>query len=112
MKHGKERERYILGGVNLSYLELFKRAGQVAEKKFRLYPMPLWIMLVASWIMLRLAEITGKPPAITPGWVKKYNHNWQLSSEKAVVELGYMITPFEEAVKKTLSYYKTAENEK
>jgi hypothetical protein len=49
-------------------------------------------------------HITGIPPLITVSFVKKYLHNWKLSSNKAVHELGYKITPFSEGVNKTINW--------
>ena len=35
-----------------------------------------------------MAEKFGRQPMITPGWVRKYNYEWRVSSEKAKKELG------------------------
>jgi farnesol dehydrogenase len=48
------------------------------------------------------ARVTGIPPLITPAWIRKYLNHWNLSSEKAVSQLGYKITPFKTGVMKTL----------
>lgn len=105
MEHGKHGERYVLGGENLTYLELFQRAGKVAGCDYRLFRMPLPVMLSAAWLMKLWAELTGKAPMITPGWVRKYSHNWSVSSEKAIRMLGYTITPYEEGVRKIIKHF-------
>jgi farnesol dehydrogenase len=43
---------------------------------------------------------------ITVPWVKKYMNHWSVSSEKAVKELGYRITPFTDGVSITLDWLK------
>jgi farnesol dehydrogenase len=61
-------------------------------------------MNLTSRIMLWQNSITGIPPAITPDFVKKYMVHWSLSSQKAVSELGYRITPFASGAKMTLEW--------
>lgn len=105
MEHGWHKARYILGGWNISYADLFRRAGEVHGRQQVLLPMPLPLMLSASAAMKGLAMVTGIEPLITPGWIRKYNHSWQLSSRLAVQKLGYTITPYETAVGRIIEYY-------
>ena len=105
MKTGKHGERYVLGGENMSYRELFLRAGGVAGCRYRLFRIPLPLMISAAWLMKQWAELTGRAPMITPGWVRKYSRNWSVTSEKAVKELGYEITPYEEGVKQIIKHF-------
>ncbi len=105
MQMGKDHQRYILGGENMDYRDLFKRIGAVAGTRHPLVPLPLPLMIVTAWIMKMGAEITGRSPLITPDWVRKYHHDWKLSSGKAGKELGYRITSFEEGVEQIMQYY-------
>jgi nucleoside-diphosphate-sugar epimerase len=104
-KNGRHGEKYILGGENLSYLEIFSRVAEVYGTKHALYSFPLPLMMVAVTFMKGIALITGKEPLLTPGWVRKYLHDWRLTSGKAIHELGYKITPFEEGIRKIINYY-------
>jgi len=106
MKKGKSGERYIIGGQNLSYNEFFETLGKVLGKNRFMIKIPLKIIMFISRIQLYLAELTGKPPVITPVWVKKYYHSWAISSNKAKNELGYQITPLPEGINKTLEWLK------
>ena len=36
--------------------------------------------------------------------IKKYNYNWEVSSKKAIDELGYSITPFEKGAEQTIQW--------
>jgi hypothetical protein len=56
-------------------------------------------------------RISGKPAIITGEWIDKYLKNWILSSDKAIKELSYKITPFGESVEKTVSWLKQTKNE-
>jgi NAD+-dependent farnesol dehydrogenase len=104
MKKGRAGESYILGGDNISYLDFFNMLAQITGKNLLQIRLPLWLMMAISGIMLHWANLTGMKPLITPEWVRKYNYNWELSSEKAIKELDYKTTPLNEGVLKTLMW--------
>jgi farnesol dehydrogenase len=104
MKHGKPGERYILGGDNVSFTELFNLLADLTGKDARLYKIPIPVMKLAAKVMEIRANLTGSPPILTPPWVKKYLYNWELSTEKAERELGYQPTPIEEGLGKTIDW--------
>ena len=106
MEKGRSGERYILGGVNVTFNELMSAIKKYSgiEKKLRHIPFP--VLNAVSHLMLWNAKITGKYPMITPDWVAKYKYDWALNSSKAVNELGYTIRPFEEGIKETVEWVK------
>jgi nucleoside-diphosphate-sugar epimerase len=104
MAKGRSGERYILGGVNATFnefMDLIKKHSGI-EKKLR--HVPFFILDAMSRLMLLNANITGKPPLITPDWVAKYKYNWELDSSKAINELGYRIRPLEEGIRQTVEW--------
>jgi nucleoside-diphosphate-sugar epimerase len=104
LEKGVAGERYILGGDNVSYKQLFKVISELSGRKYRLFRFPLNLMLFVSFIMLVMARVFGLKPLITPGWVRRYNYNWMLSSNKAREQLGYKITPLRDGINKTLDF--------
>jgi nucleoside-diphosphate-sugar epimerase len=104
MEKGRSGERYILGGENLNYRDLFDTVAGVTGKRRLLIPLPLKAMLLASNAAMLGWKLAKIQPFITPGLVKKFNHHWLVSSQKALDELGYQITPFREAAKVTLEW--------
>ena len=109
MEHGRAGERYLLGGDDATYHELFDTIAAIGGKKYKLIKMPLGVMLVFGKLQLFLAENFGKQPMITPGWVRKYLYKWSVSSAKAQEELGYKVTPLKEGIQKTVDWLKTEE---
>ena len=89
MLKGKPGERYVLGGENISYNQLFEFVREASGVSHRLFKIPLWIILAAAHLMKLISLISGRPPLIVPNLVRKFNHNWFVSSEKAIRELGY-----------------------
>jgi len=89
MEKGKNGERYVLGGENITYNQLFEITREASGIRKSLIKIPLWIMLLVARLMKFISMLTGKPPMIVPGLVRKFNHNWIVSSHRAISELGY-----------------------
>jgi farnesol dehydrogenase len=104
MERGRTGERYILGGENLTYLDLFEHLRKATGRKPFLLPLPLFLMLSLSRLMMAGHTLFGLRPLITPDWVKRYMYNWKLSTAKAERELAYRPHTFTTALEKTLSY--------
>ena len=106
MEKGRSGERYILSGVNASYNEFFDVLSKVSRKKATLYPLPVWLMMIAGYSIMGYSKITGNPPLLTPKWIKKYLYDWSLSCEKAQKELGYTYRSLEEGLHQTVNWIK------
>jgi nucleoside-diphosphate-sugar epimerase len=104
MQKGKAGERYILGGDHISYLQLFQFAREAGGVDYRLFRVPLWIMLAVAYLLEGISSLTGRPPLIVPGLVRKFNHNWIVSSDKAIRELGYQARSASEGIKQTVQW--------
>jgi farnesol dehydrogenase len=102
MERGRTGENYILGGENISYDTFFKMLKNISGKKRLLVRLPLSVMLSIAGISVSIARLTHTSPIITPAHVRKFNCNWNVSSQKAIEDLGYSITSFSEGLKKTL----------
>ena len=104
MERGKIGERYILGGENVSLKELFQTVDTLdGKKRFQLKIFWGVPMLIAYSLELQ-ARCLGIYPSVTPGWVRTFLVDWAFSCEKAERELGYTLTPFEEALRRTCGW--------
>lgn len=104
IEKGRSGENYILAGENVDYLTFFEVLSKISGKKYKLFKIPLLLMLPASSLMLIQARIFGTSPLIIPSLVKKFNDNFMLTSAKAEKELGYRPRSFEEGLKETLQW--------
>jgi len=104
MEKGNPGERYVLGGENISYNQLFQYTREASGIQQRLFKIPLWVMLTAASLMQLISKLTGRPPMIVPNLVRKFNHNWMVSSEKAIRELGYQPIRAKEGVRRTIEW--------
>jgi nucleoside-diphosphate-sugar epimerase len=101
MGRGTPGEGYILGGENVSIRDLMEKIGRLAgdTRPFRSIPSaPLARLAV---IAEALARITRTKPLLGSGLVRSLRTPWAFSSEKARRELGYTVTPFDEALRAT-----------
>lgn len=110
MEHGRAGERYLLGGDDATYFDLFDMIAEKGGKKYKLYKMPLSVMLGFARVQLFLATNFGRQPMITPGWVRKYLYKWSVSSNKAERELGYKITPLNEGIGQTVDWLRNQDS--
>jgi len=46
----------------------------------------------------------GIYPSVTPGWVEMFLRDWAYSSEKAIKQLDYKITPLKEGIRITYEW--------
>jgi nucleoside-diphosphate-sugar epimerase len=110
MEKGKAGERYILGGDNVDYLEFFKTLRKLTGKKHRMFKLPIGVLLTVSHTMMLFAKLFGIKPFITPPLIRKFNYQWNVSSEKASKELGYQPLTFEKGAIKTLEWLESQKN--
>jgi nucleoside-diphosphate-sugar epimerase len=104
MEKGRTGERYLLGGSNLSFNELFSIVKETSGCRHFLVKVPFFIGMSLAAVMLSMAKLTGRMPMITPGLLKRYNRHWAVSSEKAKTELGYDPVEFREGLRETLAW--------
>lgn len=104
MERGRTGERYILGGDNLTYLDMFAALRRATGRHPFLVPLPLPLMLFLSRLMMAGYHLLRLRPLITPDWVRRYMYDWKLSTAKAQKELGYHPLSFADALDRTLSY--------
>jgi len=104
MERGNPGERYVLGGENITYNQLFQYTREASGIQKRLFKIPLWVMLTAASLMQLISKLTGRPPMIVPNLVRKFNHSWMVSSEKAIRELGYQPINAKEGIRRTIEW--------
>ena len=102
LERGRPGPGYILGGANLTQEELFAHLAALTGRRAPRWVMPYWAGETAGALMLARARLTGHLPEVTPGVVRTFRHEWAYRSDRAAAELGYAVTPFAEALRRTL----------
>ncbi len=107
MKNGTSGEKYILGGENISYIDLFQKIRSLSGTKARIIQVPKFIVKLWAFMQWVQFELTNKEPFVTNKGIKQIFCNKIFSSEKAIRELGYHLTALEEGLQQTIQFLKT-----
>jgi len=105
-QRGKKGETYILGGENLSYLEAFTRIARLAGVKPPAIKAPKTLSRWVGYAGDLVEKITGHDQEINSVSVTYGNLKRFFSSQKAVSELGYTITPIEKGITDALAWFR------
>ena len=106
MEKGKTGNKYILGGINISYQQFFDSIRCISHCRGHI--IQLSKETIRRWAVLELMsyKITSIQPHFTVKSSAYIFNNYIFSSEKAIRELGYKITPLDEGLKKTIWFLK------
>lgn len=102
---GKAGERYVLGGENLSLLQILEMIDEITGKKSRRIRLSHNLVLPAAWLMEKAAMFTGKEPRATMDGVRMAKNQMFFSSAKAIRELNYRYRPAQEAIKDAILWF-------
>ncbi len=107
MERGHNGERYILGGENASFNAFFDLLSDISGLRISMVRLPVPLLWMAAYGMESWAKLTGRPPLLTPPWVRKYLYHWELSIEKARSGLGYRPLPLADGLDRTIEWLRT-----
>jgi dihydroflavonol-4-reductase len=103
---GRAGERYLLGGENLSYLQVAATIAAVAGVRRPRLVVPAGILRLAAPLVDLYNRVSWQPPAFSVEQVRLSGVNFFFDSGKAVRELGYRLLPFRGAVEKAFAWYR------
>jgi len=99
-ERGHPGERYILGGLNLTWAELIDRIAVMSGTTYPILVLPTEIAYAA-----RAQGGLRVPSPIAPDAFLLMAQNWRYSSRKARRELGYRTRPLERTLHDTIDWY-------
>ncbi|MEO6824229.1 MAG: hopanoid-associated sugar epimerase, partial [Nitrosospira sp.] len=103
--HGKPGERYILGGENMTLLQILQTIDEISGKQIKRFHLPLKLILPAAWLMEKMAMVTNIEPRATVDSIRMARKNMFFSSDKAIRELGYQYRPAVEALEDAMTWF-------
>lgn len=104
---GKTGERYILGGENLPYAEVFERIGRIAGAKTPTWNIPRALAAPLGWFGDLREAMSDAEPLINTMTVRYgYCKAFIFSSDKAKRELGYATRPLDDAIGDAIAWFR------
>jgi farnesol dehydrogenase len=102
LERGTIGGRYLLGGENAPQSRVFEIVARLTGRRVPArIPFPIADALGA--IEQLRVTLFGGVPLITRGAVEIFRHDWSLDSSEAARVLGYMRTPLDEGVRRTVA---------
>ena len=107
IEHGKTGESYILGGENVTYLDLWKRMAAVVGSKPPVGKLPGLINWTAGRVGDMVGKLTGNEPTVNSAATTMGSLLHWYSSQKASQELGYQIGEVDVALADAWDWFNT-----
>ncbi|MHC8509257.1 MAG: hopanoid-associated sugar epimerase [Rhodospirillales bacterium] len=105
-RKGRIGERYILGGGDMSLIEILSAAAKAAGRKPPAIRLPHGFVLPIAYMAEAWARISGREPFATVDGVRMARKKMFFSSAKAERELGYTHRPGADAIHDAVAWFK------
>lgn len=106
---GRTGERYLLGGVEATFKEVFNTIERLMGKKESQFVLPKWLLRAVIPFYLLQSKLNGKEPILTIEKYLELTLPKHVNPKKAMTELDYQITPLEVSIRDSYEWLK-AEN--
>ena len=105
MEKGRNGERYILAGDNITVKQLFDTMAELTGLRAPGLKLPVPVLRVAAGAMELVSKLTGQRPMIDRSQVDEFGGKWAyFDCGKAKRELGYTHLSARETVRRTLAW--------
>jgi nucleoside-diphosphate-sugar epimerase len=106
LRRGKPGQVYNISGLSLSHQEIDDIVDRLLGYRIQRLNAPAWAMIALARVWTWLSRYTKREPYYPINLAHYVFYDWQVSSEKAQRELGFVPTPFEEGAQATLAWYR------
>lgn len=104
--HGQRGQRYILGGQNLTYKQLFDKVSTLSHSKPICKPLSNRLASILARLGDVAEAITGKPPLFNSTGMAWSFANCCYTSEKAIHQLGYHPGHLDQAISDSIEWFR------
>ncbi len=105
-KQGRFGERYILGGQNLTYREIFSITAEMVGGIMPVFQLPRPAVKAVGLAVEGISNVFGMRPWVTRELLAGVGLYAWFSLEKAQRELAYTFTSFRDAVQRSFEWYR------
>ncbi len=103
---GKSGERYILGGENMTLIEILETLDDILGQRKKRISLPVDLLMPIGWIMEKIATVTHKEPRVTLDSLRMAKKLMYFTSDKAARELNYHFRPARNALEDAVKWYR------
>lgn len=105
-RHGRAGERYILCGENMTHREVISTIAGIVGGLRPFFRVPPGAVRMIAATAESIGNLLKVKPWVTRELLASSGMTYYFSCDKARRELGYQVTPFREAVRRTFEWYK------
>ncbi len=104
LEKGRPGERYLLGGANMTFADLFGRLSRLSGVAPPLARLPSRVNVAGARLLDRFYAWRNSETPISPAEVEMGEHWWYVNSSKAQRELGFSPRDPQETLHETVRY--------
>ncbi len=104
---GRSGENYLLGGVDLSYLDLIQAIGRHLGRTTPDRSTPGWLLSSLATLQSARAYLSGREPEVTPEKAKFFSGNLCCNDAKARSELNYQASSLQQMIESSANWLKS-----
>ncbi len=104
IENGESGEKYIVGGHNMNYNELFFKIKVLTKSKIKILKVNYGLVKSSLFFSSKLFHLIGLGSTITPKVLDSLFTNRSASSQKAISHLHYKITPINKGMNNTINF--------
>jgi dihydroflavonol-4-reductase len=104
---GRVGERYILGGENITHMQLYQTIADVVGCGMKLKSMPHWLVPLAAFLTDMVQPETSGPVPLTGDRLRLESHMFYFDSSKARAAFAMPKTPLRTTVGRTYEWYES-----
>jgi len=104
---GRVGERYILGGENMTYLQLYRAIAEVVGCGMKLRVMPRWLVSLTAGLTDMVQPRTDGPVPLTGSRLRLESRMFYFDSAKARALFAMPTTPLRVAIGRTYQWYES-----
>ena len=105
MERGKAGRRYVLGGENLTYRQIFALIAEELRRPAPMLTLPLMAAAPLARLCDRIRQRTSLPLKLQEGQLVAASSRLFYSSQRAIQELGYGFRPAHQALAEAARWY-------
>jgi dihydroflavonol-4-reductase len=107
LERGEPRERYVVGGENFTFDELWAQLAEVTGRRMPRARIPYGVALAAGWFDEMLCRMQPqREPAVPLEGVRISRERMFVDDDRAKSELGIEPTPAREALERAVAWYR------